>query len=259
MKTVKVIVATHKPYRTSSDPLYLPVFVGSAGKEDIGFQRDDDGKNISLKNPYFCELTGLYWAVNNLDADYIGLCHYRRYFGLKKAGKKDPFENVLTLKEAEELLKETDIILPKKRNYYISSIYDHYKSTMYIEPLDEAGRILKEKYPEYYPEFEKLKQRRSAHMFNMMIMKKELLKEYCDWLFDILFELEKRTDASQYDAFHARFYGRVSERLLDIWLNTKGYSYREVSLIDMGEINWPKKISSFLISKITGKKYRKSF
>ena len=64
--TVKVIVAAHKPYTMPSDKMYLPLHVGSAGKESIGYQRDDDGENISSLNPYFCELTGLYWAWKNL-------------------------------------------------------------------------------------------------------------------------------------------------------------------------------------------------
>ncbi len=259
MKSIKVIIAAHKSFPVSEDPLYLPVFVGSANKADIGFQRDDEGANISLKNPYFCELTGLYWAIHNLDADYIGLCHYRRYFALKKKNKEHPLESVLTLKEAEELLKKSDIILPKKRNYYIMTIYEHYKNTMYVEPLDEAGRIIAEKYPDYLAEFERLKVRRSGHMFNMMIMKREILKDYCDWLFDILFELEKRCDVSQYDAFHQRFFGRVSERLLDVYLNTNHLSYMEVPLSDLGEVNWWKKGYSFLMARVFKKKYDRSF
>ena len=78
--SVKVIVATHKPYEMPSDKLYLPVHVGAAGKESIGYQRDDEGDNISNLNPYFCELTGFYWAWKNLKEDYIGLVHYRRLF-----------------------------------------------------------------------------------------------------------------------------------------------------------------------------------
>ena len=66
------------------DELYLPVQVGSEGKEDIGFEKDNTGDNISGKNPFFCELTGLYWAWKNLKCDYIGLVHYRRYFSKKK-------------------------------------------------------------------------------------------------------------------------------------------------------------------------------
>ena len=138
-------------------------------------------------------------------------------------------------------------------------MYDHYKHTLYIEPLDETRKIIEEKYPEYLEEFEKLHQRTSAHMFNMLIMKKEILNDYCNWLFEILFELEKRVDSSQYDMFHSRFYGRVSELLLDIWINKNSIKYEEVKVIDMQNVNWLKKGTFFLKAKFTGKKYEKSF
>ena len=262
MKDIKVIIATHKKYQMPKDKLYLPVHVGADGKETIGYQKDNDGKNISKKNPNFCELTGLYWAWNNLKADYIGLVHYRRHLTNKKnCGKttEEKFKNVLTFKEVDELLKDTDIILPNKRKYYIENLYNHYKHTMYIEPLDETRKIIEEKYPEYLVEFDKLKKRTSAHMFNMFIMKKDVLNDYCKWLFDILFELEKRMKDKEYDSFHARFYGRVSELLLDVYINTNKLNYKEVKFMDMENINWWKKGTSFLKAKFFGKKYDKSF
>ena len=130
---------------------------------------------------------------------------------------------------------------------------------MYIEPLDITRDIIAEKCPKYLSEFDRLKKRTSAHMFNMFIMKKEKLDEYCTWLFDILFELEKRVDSKKYDSFHARFYGRVSELLLDVWINTNGYTYKEVKVISMEKVNWWKKGTSFLKAKFLGKKYEKSF
>ena len=80
-KNIKVIVAAHKKYQMPENEMYIPVQVGAEGKEKIeGYTQDNTGDNISSKNPYFCELTGLYWAWKNLDADYKGLVHYRRYF-----------------------------------------------------------------------------------------------------------------------------------------------------------------------------------
>ena len=96
-------------------------------------------------------------------------------------------------------------------------------------------------------------------MFNMFIMKKEILDKYCTWLFDILFELEKRYNPYQYDSFHARYLGRISELLLDVWIYTNKISYEEVRVIDMQPVNWWKKGTSFLKAKFTGKKYDKSF
>lgn len=254
---VTVIVAAHKPYPMPADPMYLPVQVGAAGKESIGFARDDEGENISAKNSTFCELTGLYWAWKNLDSDYIGLCHYRRHFGGR--GKGAPLERVLTATEAAALLAGRDGILPRKRNYYIETLYSHYAHTCHVEPLDVAGEILAEKYPAYTAAFERLKTRRSAHMFNMLILKQEHLDAYCSWLFDILFELERRVDATAYDAFHARFFGRVSELLLDVWLEQNPLDCATAPIVGMEKTNWIKKGGSFLAAKFFGKKYGKSF
>ena len=262
-KNIKVIVAAHKKYQMPENEMYIPVQVGAEGKEKIeGYTQDNTGDNISSKNPYFCELTGLYLAWKNLDADFIGIVHYRRYFtNAKKIPKEEneKFKIVLTQNGAKNILENSDVILPKKRNYYIENLYSHYEHTMYVEPLDETRKIIEERYPEYLGEFDKLHKRTSAHMFNMFIMKKEILNEYCTWLFDILFELEKRTDASKYDSFHARFYGRISELLLDVWINKNQIKYEEVKVMNMQKINWWKKGTSFLRAKFTGKKYEKSF
>ncbi len=254
---IQVIIATHKPYAMPEDPMYLPVHVGAAGKESIGFQPDNTGDNISEKNATFCELTGLYWAWKNLDADYIGLAHYRRHFSGKRKGT--PMERVLTGEQAAKLLEGKDGILPKKRQYYVETLYSHYTHTCYVEPLDMAGDIISKKYPAYADAFQRLKKRTGAHMFNMLILKKEHVDAYCTFLFDVLFELEKQVDASTYDSFHARFFGRVSELLLDVWLEQNPLNCVEVPVISMEPVNWLKKGGSFLLAKFTGKKYDKSF
>lgn len=255
--TVTVIVATHKPYTMPDDGMYLPLHVGAEGKEPFGFMGDNSGEHISEKNSTFCELTGLYWAWKNLDADYIGLAHYRRHFAGK--GKGTPLQRVLTQQEAKILLAGRDGILPTKRQYVIETLYDHYAHTCHVEPLDITGEIIREKYPAYLPAFERLKTRRSAHMFNMFILRRDHLQAYCAWLFDILLELERRVDATQYDAFHARFFGRVSELLLDVWLQGNPLDCAEVPVISMEPVNWVKKGGSFLAAKLFGKKYDKSF
>ena len=66
---IKIIVAAHKEYRMPWQNIYLPVQVGAAGKESIGYQRDDEGDNISNKNDTYCELTGMYYAWKNQGRD----------------------------------------------------------------------------------------------------------------------------------------------------------------------------------------------
>jgi len=257
MKDIKIIVATHKKYEMPKDNMYLPVHVGRQGKDDLGYQGDNEGENISEKNPFYCELTGLYWAWKNLNSEYIGLAHYRRNFVQKKG--KNKFECIASKEFIDEKLDKVDVILPKKRKLYIETIYSHYKHTMYVEPLDEARKIIDEKYNDYLQYFDKKMKSRSGHMFNMCVMKKEILDEYCEWLFDILFELEKRIDPKQYSAFHARYLGRISERWLDVWIQKNGVKFVEVKVADMEGVNWKKKILSFVVAKLTGKKYEGSF
>lgn len=255
---IKLIVAAHKNYNMPKHECYLPVQVGAEGKEDIGYTTDNTGDNISGKNPFFCELTGLYWGWKNLQCDYIGLAHYRRHFKEPKTNKKG-IEAVLSDKTLHKLLKKSDIILPTKRKYYIENLYSHYEHTMHIEPLQKTREILAKKYPEYLKEFDNLKKRTSAHMFNMYIMKKEISDKYCEWLFDILFELEEQFKDAEYDGFHSRFYGRVSELLLDVYINTNGLKYVETPLVYTEKIDWYRKITGFLKAKFLGRKYDKSF
>ncbi|MDO5480777.1 MAG: DUF4422 domain-containing protein [Candidatus Saccharibacteria bacterium] len=289
-KSATLIIASHKPYPTPNNNLYLPLQVGATGKDSIpSFQRDDSDENISTKNPNFCELTGLYWAWKNLDSDYIGLVHYRRYFAKRRFSLKfkpldTPAEidkklnknlsRALTNSQLEKLLKTSNVILPKKRNYRIETLYSHYAHTMHIMPLDETRKIIAQQYPKYLPSFDRLKTRSSAHMFNMFILPRQLLNDYCTWLFDILFTLEKTLENSPelktYSPFHQRFYGRISELLLDVFLETNDiisdknptnshYHVTELPVINIESVNWLKKGSSFLSAKFKGKKYEQSF
>lgn len=266
-KKVTVIIAAHKKYRMPSDNMYLPVHVGAAGKDSIGFRRDDTGDNISSLNPYFCELTGLYWGWKNLDSDYIGLAHYRRHFASKqRRGKKDKWASVLSYKDIKKYLPQIKVFVPAKRRYWIETLYSHYEHTHYIVQLDETRRIIKQKCPEYIPGFDKICRQRWGYMFNMMIMQRELFSEYCTWLFDILFELRDRLGEEGLSPFHSRYYGRVSEIIFNVWLDRQIHTGRikrseikELPLIHMEKINWWKKGTAFLKAKFAGKKYEGSF
>ena len=80
-------------------------------------------------------------------------------------------------------------------------------------------------------------------------MKKDKFDAYCEWLFDILFELEKRLDISDYSDYDARVFGFVSERLIDPWIETNNVNYKEIPYVFMEEQNWFKKGGNFLKRK----------
>lgn len=260
---IKVIVATHKQYRMPSDNCYMPLHVGKQGKVDLGYLGDDSGDSISEKNGHYCELTGLYWAWKNLKSDYIGLVHYRRYLANRwrklMFWKRDPFYSVLTKKEIEKLLKKTDIILPAKRHYFIESLYSHYSHTHYEEHLIITRNILEQTNPAYLEAYDRIMKKRSGHMFNMFIMSRKKCNEYCSWLFPILEELEKQVDFNQYDAFQRRMFGRVSELLLNVWIEQKQYNYQCVPVVNIEKSNLNKRIPAFLKAKFLNKKYSGSF
>lgn len=248
---IKILVATHKAYWMPEDDVYLPLHVGREGKQDLGFVSDNTGDNISFKNPNFCELTGLYWAWKNLQCDYIGLCHYRRYFCAASHGSdvESKHKAILHRSDYEKLLQQYDVILPKKRNYYIETVRSQYEHAHNKRDLDEVEHIIAERYPEYSEAFTKVMNRTKLHILNMFAMKKELFDEYCEWLFDILFELEKRIDISCYNQYESRVFGFLSERLFNVWLEYQHLEKHEVEIVNLEKINWVKKVLAFIYRK----------
>jgi hypothetical protein len=53
--------------------------------------------------------------------------------------------------------------------------------------------------------------------FNMFITKKNIFDNYCEWLFRLLFEVEKDVKISPY-TYQARVFGFMSERLLQLYV-----------------------------------------
>lgn len=245
------MIAMHKPYRIPKGDIYYPVHVGAEGKASFGPPGDNTGENISTKNPNYCELTGLYWMWKNVKSDYLGISHYRRHFVTGRFG--DKWSKVAGRNDLEVRLKQAPVILPYKRNYFIDTTYNQYAHAHHAIDLDTTRDILEEKFPRCVPAFDSLMRKTSGHKFNMFIMRRDLADAYCEWLFEILFELEKRLDISNYSANDKRVFGFVSERLLDVWLATNKIEYTEMAVAFMEKQNWIVKGWNFLKRKF-GKK-----
>lgn len=212
--SVTIFTMTHKNFPTPGDPIYVPLQVGRAGAADLGYMRDDTGVSISEKNCYYGELTGVYWVWKNIkSSDYVGICHYRRYFCTEEG-------RILTEKEYETVLSEYDLIVSKKLKLNFS-YYDGYAGDYNIRDLDAVGEVIKEHYPDYYETFERLVHEKGTYFGNMMVCGKALYDEYCEWLFGIFAKAEEKIDASGYDAYHRRVYGFISEFLLYVWVVKK--------------------------------------
>jgi len=244
MLDLKILVATHKKYWMPKDSIHLPIHVGRANTDDLGYLGDDTGENISSKNPNYCELTALYWAWKNLKCDYIGLCHYRRYFAHSKLNediKKGKKFRIYRRKDYEQILKTHDIILPKKRYLYIESVKSHYANAHNRHDLNLARGIISRLCPEYLGAFDKVMAQKSMYILNMFVMKFEDFSRYCEWLFPILFELEKRRDLRSYDEHQARIFGFLSERLFNVWIKNENFKIKAASIVNLEKVSHSKK------------------
>lgn len=219
---MKIYVMMHKIIDIHKMKGFIPLLVGAKNnKENIkeNIQRDDSiPDNISYKNKNYCELTGIYWMWKNndiRDEEIIGLCHYRRYF-IKNifSTKKD---NYLDYDDINNMMQKYDIIVPNPRRYKVK-IKDSFRGAPSKEDMEKTKDIIKRLYPEYEDSLNEFLNQKSAYLYNMFIAKKSIMNEYFKWLFDILFELEKEIDISNYDSYRARVYGFISERLFNVWI-----------------------------------------
>lgn len=234
---IKVMIALHNDSPIMENDIHFPVFVGAALSEsNLQYQRDDDGENISDKNRIYCELTAAYWAYKNLkNVYYIGLCHYRRYFESDGA--------LLSGEAAEKILKKYPVILPKKRHYYIETVYSQFVHAHGNTAIDAARLAIKEFHPEYLESFDQMMRKRALHIYNMFIMREDIFMDYCEFLFDILGKVEAKIKPSD------RMLGFLGERLLDVYILKNKIEYKELPIISNEKINWIKKIYRFLKRK----------
>lgn len=250
---IKVLVVTHKNYQMPSDPMYLPIAVGP-DKDTVTCvkARDDTGENIAAKNNQYSELTALYWAWKNLRCDYCGLVHYRRYMS---NGYCRTLDKILTKNEAEKFLKKYDILVVKPR-HYLETVGTHYinchknqheNSARQLQIIEE---VLQDLTPDYVNAYKKVINGHSAHMFNMFIMGKHDIDEYCEWLFPILFEAEKRIVNG--NVSYERLMGSLSEFLLDTWISKNNKVTHELNLYQT-ELDFLKRVKRFIYRRFLEK------
>lgn len=221
--TLQIYIMTHVSFKIPQDPIYHPLHVGRALKEDLGYPGDDTGDNISALNPYYSELTGLYWAWKNVrNTEYIGLCHYRRYF-------LNENNQVMSRADFMPLLEKYDVILSQpvtaQDNYR-----DTYAEAHNIHDLNAVGDAIAALYPDCSPIFEEVLTGNKLYCGNLFVTTKTLFDEYARWLFSVFSAAEKQIDVSSYDDYHKRVYGFLSEQLVYVWVRYRNLTYYEAPI-----------------------------
>ncbi len=230
------MICYHKKAQLFKDNILTPIHVGRANAEKRldhdsenykwlkkNMVGDDTGDNISDLNDSYNEMTALYWAWKNYDKlgnpDYVGLMHYRRHFVLNE-GKKivyniqdfdpDTYFDIIGYSEEKmtEFVEGCDFVT---HIGHVQNVYRHFIENQRKTDIDTVNEIVLEKYPEYKEIMEEYYSGDDSNFCNMNIFSRELFFKYCEWIFDILGEFEKRVDINE-----KRFF--VSERLTGLYM-----------------------------------------
>lgn len=250
MFDIKLYIISHKEFD------YIPqdrIVIGVGDNRNIQCANlyDNTGDNIAYKNESYCELTALYWLWKNETAPIIGFEHYRRFF--LDDGKPIDMDCV------KKMSRKYDLIVSQKY-YFTVSLRRFYASAHIAGDLSEAEKVIVEKYPAYEKSFSKVMNHNSMIVCNMFIAKKSVVDGYCEWLFDILGELEKRIDMSYRDDYQKRVFGFLAERLFNVFLyhNRKRLKIKHMNITDTFTVKSGSRVIcglKYLIKKIIGRNH----
>lgn len=239
-QNIRIFVTAHKNVDRFDSDIMQPVQVGPKNERFPWAFHDDEGENIADLNPRYCELTTQYWAWKNINADYYGFCHYRRYFDFSETVHEENafgeiMDDYIDAKAAKEyglddnniahVVKQYDVITTPFGD--LDEIINKYGSPralweaaplLHDDDLKRCYQILCAMYPDYRKDAQDFFNGNKACFCNMFIMKKEIFFDYCSWMFPILEEFDRNTDYSTYSKEALRTPGHLSERLLNIYL-----------------------------------------
>lgn len=185
-------------------PWVKKIQVGAAlTDERLGQLCDNDGDNISARNPLYGELTASYYAWKHSRYAVTGIFHYRR---------------VLELTQGHlDLLKEgtVDAILPLPFVCYpdASGQYGRYLLKPDIEIMMQ---VLREREGSGFGEVARLLGRPYLYNYNMLAARKEVFDDYCGWMFPLLEEIEYRCEKESRNRL-PRYIGRAGEVLTSLY------------------------------------------
>lgn len=249
-------VITHKAFDYPLPTGYTPILVGADKNANPNhYQPDNEGENISDKNPSYCELTGLYWLWKNANDEYIGISHYRRYFSKYPTRGRMYLATIIkgevapvSLKKLDEIMQTTDWILSEPEQGGEGNVKQQFKNFHNANDLAITRQVISEFSPKVLSAFDQVMQQSQISFYNMFYTSKSEMDAYCEWLFKILFEVEKRTDIANYDQYQQRLYGFLSERLLNVWIK-----YRQVSVTYLAEYQTDELDRSYAIDRFKQK------
>ena len=245
---LKIFIMTHKDFKNYR---YNPVYSIVANNRKLFKKKYNldtffvtEGK-LYKKNRAYSEMSNIYYIYQlykdgNITSKYIGLNHYRRYFNFT-----DNIPNI------EDIFEKYDAILCEPENIYQNMI-EQYCEMHICETYHEILEIIKEMKPEYYKTALNSSKEKKIYPCNLFIMRKNDFFKYCEFIFDLLFEFDKRkkfysdedvlnyakkffNDSNSY--YQSRIEGFLSERISTIFFNQH---FRRIKTFKIGNYNTTK-------------------
>lgn len=240
---IKILVACHKPTVVPNSDLYLPVQLGAVSAEPIfGMQPDDEGENISDRNFSFCELSAQYWGWKNLgpEVDYVGQCHYRRYFCFDgrnhlrndhaqiEVPRLTPTSSVQLRLDDDELIaervEECDMVVPVRWDVRHvptpqgpkPSIRSHMVAYDLLneEDFDTLVSLCERLQPAYAPYVSAYLNGHTYQGYNCFIARRSLFDRLCSFEFDVLQAFDAQFNYEGLSAARQRIAGYLGEVLI---------------------------------------------
>ena len=250
MSEIKIFVSHRIDIESEliNNPIYVPVRCGAVfdDKNPMHILGDDTGEHISERRMSFCEFTVQYWAWKNWNADYYGLCHYRRYLSFsQRRFKTDEYNMIYTPSltpgakkrfgfldrpametfisgcdgVVSEYAEVSRIPTPKGKQKTVRAVWEAYDGEFLVkQSIDLLFQLIDEMAPEYSQSAREYFEGTVHRGFNCFVLKKELFERLCQLQFPIMFEVEKRLDTTGYTQTMKRTPAFLGEVLYGIFL-----------------------------------------
>lgn len=192
-------------------------------REKFLIDQPHEGDNIDFLNPWYCELTGLYYLWKHVDDDIVGLEHYRTYFWKNN----HPINEV----QIKEELKKGDIICggySYPAPWCKTCCYDELNK--HTKTVPQFLKVLSVKDKEFADYFRKFLKGKRVWACNAFIGSKKIFDKWMEFFFDVIIDFEQicpigpRTNTLRREGYFAEF-------MFGAWLEYKGYKIVDTSIM----------------------------
>lgn len=256
---IEIFVATHKKvdYSLPDHCRMIQVNAEKNGSWEGYLHDNDPADNISLKNESYCELTAFYALWKLCKADIKGLFHYRRFLTgedeiclrnetlMSEVGKRDIGwikKHIIKTGQIERYLEDADIIVPLDNMPYPATAFEDIQRFVYPEDVRKMIESVEKLEPDYVTDLWEILLSTNISYCNMLIASGAVVDGYCEWLFRIIEDVERKVDLEGYDASHKRIFGYYSEVLLNVYIKHNHLKPKYVYMVSLSDNSGKKKL-----------------